>query len=293
MAHLLLAIREDNRYPDRVYSTLKLLNLLFFIVLLAVYSSMTVANEKVPGLPDMVEIPAGEFEMGCVSGIDCKKRELPVHTVTVPAFMMSKTEMTAAPWYQCVKAGACPQSEGGGAGGEQGNMPASYVSWDDVQLFIKWLNTQTSENYRLPTEAEWEYAARAGTTTPFNTGDCITAEQANFEGNAFKAANCTEEGEYRKRAMPVASFPANDFGLHDMHGNMWEWVQDCWHWSYEGAPNDGSAWFGAESECERHVMRGGAWHGSVSYMRSAYRFRFPKEAKSGGLGFRLVKPVEN
>ncbi len=240
-------------------------------------------------LPEMIEIPAGEFEMGCVSGIDCKDRELPVHTVKVPAFMMSKTEITAELWYSCVREKACPEPEG--AGGELANMPASYVSWDDVQVFIEWLNSRMGDNYRLPSEAEWEYAARAGTKTPFNTGDCINSNQANFEGNAFKAAGCTEEGEYRKQTVAVGSFPANAFGLYDMHGNVWEWVEDCWHWSYDGAPTDGSAWTGSTSECERHVMRGGAWHGSVSYMRSAYRFRFPREAKSGGIGFRLVKPL--
>jgi formylglycine-generating enzyme required for sulfatase activity len=247
------------------------------------------AADRLP-LPEMVEIPAGQFEMGCVSGIDCKARELPVHTVTIPAFMMSKTEVTEELWSMCVKAGACVDYEKPER--KEANLPASYVSWDDTQDFITWLNKVTGDNYRLPSESEWEYAARAGTQTPFNTGNCINWKQANFEGNAFKQAACTEEGEYRKQTMPVASFPANAFGLHDMHGNMWEWVADCWHWSYDEAPTDGSPWYGTDSACERHVMRGGAWHGTVSYMRSAYRFRFPREARSGGLGFRLVKPID-
>ena len=263
----------------------------FFITAFLVlnFSLVNASSEVEALLPEMVKIPAGEFEMGCVSGIDCKARELPVHTVKISGFMMSKTEITVDAWYACVRAKECPEPEGGG--GEQGNMPASYISWDDVQLFIQWINAETDEEYRLPSEAEWEYAARAGTKTPFNTGNCITTEQANFEGNAFKPAGCKEEGEYRKQAIPVASFAPNAFGLHDMHGNVWEWVEDCWHWSYEDGPADGSPWTGKASECERHVMRGGAWHGTVSYMRSAYRFRFPREAKSGGIGFRLVKPT--
>jgi formylglycine-generating enzyme required for sulfatase activity len=238
-------------------------------------------------LPELAAIPAGEFDMGCVSGIDCADREEPVHSVTIPAFLMSKTEITADLWDACVKAQACQQpydSEGN-------NRPATYTSWDDVQTFITWINTTTGENYRLPSESEWEYAARAGSVTPYNTGDCISTEQANYEGNAFKAAGCTIEGEYRDQTTPVASFSANAFGLHDMHGNMWEWVEDCWHDNYDGAPADGSAW--VAGDCERRVMRGGAWHGDVSYMRSAYRFRFSREGRSGGLGFRLAKSYEN
>lgn len=255
--------------------------------------SIAMANseqvEPIP-LPEMVVIPAGQFEMGCVSGIDCKAREKPVHLVSVERFELSATEVTMAAWQACIADQGCdymPQTDGL----DQPNMPVRYISWDDTQMFIAWLNKKTGESYRLPTESEWEYAARAGTMTPFNTGDCITAEQANYEGNAFKVAGCEVEGAYRKQAMPVASFSPNAFGLYDMHGNMWEWVQDCWHWNYDGAPADGAAWLGSASECERHVMRGGAWHGTVSYMRSAYRFRFPREGRSGGLGFRLARSL--
>ncbi len=258
---------------------------------LAGFSNAVFAVDLQSVLPEMVTIPAGEYEMGCVSGMACKGRELPVHKVTIPAFKLAKTEVTAGLWRKCVEAKGCdyvPSDDGF----SDDNMPVRYVSWDDVNVFIEWLNEVTGGQYRLPTESEWEYAARAGTTTPFNTGSCITVEQANFEGNAYTAAGCDVEGEYIKRAVPVASYPANAFGLHDMHGNMWEWMADCWHWNYEGAPNDGSAWMGTDSACERHVMRGGAWHGAVSYMRSAYRFRFPKEARSGGLGFRLAHDIQ-
>ncbi len=241
-------------------------------------------------LPDMITIPAGQFEMGCVSGIDCNAREQPVHTVTISGFQLSSTEVTATLWAACVAAKGCdyaPEDNGW----IDPNMPVRYVSWDDVQVFIAWLNAETNSHYRLPSEAEWEYAARAGTTTPFNTGNCITDQQANFEGNAFKAAGCEHAGENRKKVLPVASFPANAFGLYDMHGNVWEWVEDCWHQNYDGAPSDGRVWPGTVGECERHTMRGGTWHGTVSYMRSAYRFRYPREIRTGGLGFRLARSL--
>jgi len=241
-------------------------------------------------LPEMIDIPAGSFEMGCVSGIDCKAREKPVHMVVIPAFQMAKTEVTAELWAACVAAKGCSYEPETNGWIEPG-MPVRYISWDDVQVFIAWLNAETNSHYRLPSEAEWEYAARAGTVTPFNTGHCITDQQANFEGNAFKAAECYQEGKNRKKVLPVASFPPNAFGLHDMHGNVWEWVEDCWHQNYDNAPTDGSAWQGADSECERHTMRGGTWHGAVSYMRSAYRFRYPKEIRTGGLGFRLARSI--
>ena len=239
-------------------------------------------------LPEMVDIPAGQFKMGCVSGIDCKPREKPVHNVRISSFQMAKTEVTAELWAACVDAKGCTHIPDNN-GWVEPNMPVRYVSWDDLQIFLTWLNSETGSNYRLPSEAEWEYAARAGTATPFHTGPCITPEQANSEGNIFLGAGCEHQTENRKRALPVASFEANAFGLHDMHGNVWEWVQDCWHFNYDGAPADGSAWTGSGSQCERHVMRGGTWHGSVSYMRSAYRFRYPREIRTGGLGFRLAR----
>ena len=260
---------------------------LFFLVFITKLS----AAEVDALIPTMIDIPAGSYQMGCVSEIDCKPRETPVHHVEIAAFKLGKTEVTAALWAKCVELKGCdymPANDGL----TDPNMPVRYVSWDDIQVFLTWLNKTTGKQYRLPSESEWEYAARAGTETPFSTGNCIDISQANFEGNAFKIAGCNQEGENIKQAVPVASYPANAFGLHDMHGNMWEWVADCWHRDYEGAPSDGSPWFGKESECERHVMRGGAWHGSVSYMRSAYRFRFPKEARSGGLGFRLALDVD-
>jgi formylglycine-generating enzyme required for sulfatase activity len=275
----------------KIYFPIKNITKILFLYMLVVFPVAQNVNAEQHlnfTLPDMIDIPAGEFEMGCVSTIDCKPREKPVHKVIVPAFQMAKTEVTAELWAACVKAKGCSHEPENNGWTELG-MPVRYVSWDDVQVFITWLNSATGDHYRLPSEAEWEYAARAGTETPFNTGMCITDQQANFEGNAFKAAGCSQEGKNRKRVVAVASFSANAFGLHDMHGNVWEWTDDCWHQNYDDAPTDGSVWSGSASECERHTMRGGTWHGAVDYMRSAYRFRYPREIRTGGLGFRLAR----
>lgn len=269
---------------------MKIRKLLLLSVLLGFQMIQTAqAEQALQGvLPEMIAIPAGQFEMGCVSGISCKDREEPVHTVTIKAFELAKTEVTAALWAACVKAKGCdyvPEDNGF----TDSNIPVRYVSWDDVKVFLSWLNTETNSNYRLPTEAEWEYAARAGTKTPFSTGNCISDQQANSEANTFIDGGCNQKGENRKKVLPVASFPPNPFGLYDMHGNVWEWVEDCWHQDYDDAPTDGSAWLGTAGNCQYHVMRGGTWHGMVSYMRSAYRFRYPQQTRTGGLGFRLAR----
>jgi formylglycine-generating enzyme required for sulfatase activity len=132
------------------------------------------------------------------------------------------------------------------------------VSWDDARAYADWLSDQTGQRYRLPTEAEWEYAARAGTTTPFWTGDCIHTDQANYDGNYDYNGCGAKTGVHRGQTVPAGSLPANAFGLHEIAGNVWEWVEDCWHSSYAGAPTDGSAWVEADGgECSR-VVRGGS-----------------------------------
>ena len=128
----------------------------------------------------------------------------------------------------------------GDEGWGRGHRPVINVSWDDAQAYVAWLSQRTGKPYRLPSEAEWEYACRAGTTTPFYFGPTISTDQANYHGNYTYGSG--QEGVYRKQTVPVGSFPANAFGLHDMHGNVWEWCADVWHDSYEGAPVDGSAW---------------------------------------------------
>ena len=226
----------------------------------------------------MVSIPAGEFRMG--SGArDAEDREKPVHRVAVPAFKLGKYEVTFAQWDACVADGGCngysPDDDGWG----RGNRPVFVVSWDDVQSFIDWLNGRTGGNYRLPSEAEWEYAARAGSTTKYSWGDDI--------GNNL--ANCVRWycGDRWDYTAPVGSFPANAWGLHDMHGNVSEWVQDCWNDSYEGAPTDGSAW--TSGDCSWRVFRGGSWGDYAGNLRSAYRIWSFRTSRYFVNGFRLAQ----
>ena len=150
------------------------------------------------------------------------------------------------------------------------------------------MSSRTGERYRLLSEAEWEYVARAGTTTPFHTGQTISAELANY--NAALTYGAGDAGSYRQRTVPAGSFPPNDFGLHDIHGNVWEWVEDCWNGSYDGAPRDGSAW--GSVQCGRRVVRGGAWYYGPRLLRSAYRsWNFAGNRSSVFSGIRVARTL--
>ena len=151
--------------------------------------------------------------------------------------------------------------------------------------FCEKLSELTGRTYRLPSEAEWEYACRAETTTPFHFGPTITTDLANYDGN-YTYGN-GPKGTYRQQTTDVGSFPPNAFGLYDMHGNVWERCQDVWHENYEGAPTDGSAWLEGGDQSWR-VLRGGSWFGSPDVCRSANRFRFPRDDILGNVGFRVV-----
>ena len=227
---------------------------------------------------EMVSISGGSFRMEYFhgDGLDDKKR---VRTVTVPAFRLGRHEVTFAQWDACVADGGCGVHPSDDRGWGRGDRPVINVSWDDVQFFIDWLNRKTGGNYRLPSEAEWEYAARAGAKTKYSWGDDIGNNRANCRG-------CGSQWD-DKRTAPVGSFPANAWGLHDMHGNVWEWVQDCWHDGYEGAPTDGSAW--TSGDCDWRMVRGGSWHYGPWYLRSANRGRGDRSNRSYNIGFRLAQ----
>jgi len=237
--------------------------------------------------PTMVWIPAGTFTQG--SPTDEPERdsdEGPQRTVNVPAFAMGRTEVTFDQWDACFADGGCshnPDDEGWG----RGDRPVINVRWNDAQEYVTWLSNKTGEDYRLPSESEWEYATRADTTGRFNTGDCITTDQANFDGN-FPAQGCPT-GVYRQQTLPVASFAPNAFGLYDTHGNVWEWVQDCWNGSYDGAPTDGSAWM--TGDCSLAVLRGGSWFGLGRILRSAYRTTDGRGTRYLSYGFRVARSV--
>ncbi|BDX06376.1 SUMF1/EgtB/PvdO family nonheme iron enzyme [Planctobacterium marinum] len=221
-------------------------------------------------MDSMVTIPGGSFMMG--------SNKKPVHRVSIKPFRLMETEVTWAMYQPCIDAGVCPEAKDGGWG--KGNRPVINVSWNDItQKYIPWLKQQTGQTFRLPTEAEWEYAARAGTTTKYSWGDNIGRNKANCDG-------CGSQWDNSKTA-PVKSFQPNAFGLYDMHGNVLEWVQDCWNDSYSGAPGDGSAWM--QGDCDRAVLRGGSWNNNLLYVRSAYREVYLRSSRHNSYGFRLAQ----
>jgi len=216
---------------------------------------------------ELVPIPAGSYVMGDDSSGESDDK--PAHEVRIHAFKMMKYEVTQA-LYRSVM-GKNPSYF------KADDLPVESVSWLDVQSFIKQLNLKTGQSFRLPTEAEWEYAARAGHSGRYG-----------WHGGADKAYlyNWFGEGSSEK-THPVGQKRASDFGLHDMHGNVWEWVEDCWKGSYTDAPDDGRAW--RSGECTKRVLRGGSWDNDVNYLRSAYRTWFSRSSRYDTLGFRLVQ----
>ena len=205
--------------------------------------------------------------------------EGPQRKVTIAnAFAVGKYEVTFAEWDACVAAGGC-KTKPGDAGWGRGNQPVINVSWNDAQDYVKWLKEKTKKDYRLLTEAEWEYVARAGSTTAYWWGDAVGRGNANCSG-------CGSQWD-GKQAAPVGSFAANRFGLYDTAGNVWEWVEDCYHGTYDGAPKDGSAWKDS-ADCDR-VLRGGSWNYDPRVVRSANRVRYGPVVRDGILGFRVAR----
>ena len=242
-----------------------------------------------PECPEMVVVPAGEFMMGSPeSEEDHSSAEGPQRTVKIAKpFAVGKFEVTFAEWDACVAGGGCKHKPGD-LGWGRDKPPVINVSWDDVtKEYLPWLSKKTGKTYRLLTEAEWEYAARARTTTPFSIGGTITPDQANFDGNYTYGGS--SKGEFRQKTIAVGSFKANAFALADMHGNVWEWVEDCWNDSYTGAPIDGTAWtFG---DCSRRVLRGGAWTSVPRFLRSAFRLRSAPDFRGNDFGFRVARTL--
>ena len=233
--------------------------------------------------PAMVVLPTGRFRMGSPSGEAGRDSdEGPVRMVNISQrIAMGRYEVTFAEYDRFVAAtsGRRPGDRGWG----RGSRPVINVSQEDAQAYATWLSAQTGKTYRLPTEAEWEYAARAGTTTTYSWGNKIGRNRANCDG-------CGSEWDDEQTA-PVGRFAANGFGLFDMHGNVWEWVEDCWHGNYEGAPTDGSAWTSGCVSDVRAVVRGGSWADDPRRLRAANRYWLRPSARSSGLGFRLVQDL--
>jgi formylglycine-generating enzyme required for sulfatase activity len=242
-------------------------------------------RECAKNCPKMIVIPAGSFRMGSPAtegGRD--DDEGPQHEVVLPrSFAVSEFDVTFDDWDTCAGLGGCPQEgRADDRGFGRGTQPVIYVSWGDAQAYVRWLSRMTGKKYRLLTEAEWEYAARAGSTTAYFWGEEIGKNNANCNG-------CGSQWDNRQTS-PVGSFKPNDFGLYDMVGNVWQWVEDCNHDNYSGAPADGSAW--TSGDCRVHVVRGGAWFfNGPGALRSANRNRDTTDFRDGGLGFRVARTL--
>lgn len=241
--------------------------------------------------PKMTVIKGGAFMMGSPkSEFGRVAAEGPQHKAQIKTFELGIYEVTFAEYDHFVKATKRknPDDENWG----RGNRPVIYVSWKDATAYASWLSEQAGNAYRLPTEAEWEYAARAGTNTAFSAGDCIHTDQANYDGN-YDYNNCgAKTGVYRKKTLVVDELAPNPWGLQHMHGNVYEWTQDCWHENYQAAPVDGSAWRdGQEGDCSRAVLRGGGWSGKTKNLRSAFRARKTTDGTYSTVGFRLARTL--
>ena len=230
-----------------------------------------------PSCEELVVIPPGDFQMGSTEN----PAEGPQHHVSIPRpFAVGRREVTFAEWDECVAGGSCKYSPSDHGWG-RGDRPVIDVSWDDARDFVAWLTKKTGQPYRLLSEAEWEYSARAGAVTAYWWGRDIGSGRAN----------CLEcGGAAAHQTAPAGSFRPNAFGLYDTSGNAAEWVQDCWNASYRGAPSDGSAW--TAGDCTLHVLRGGSFASKAAAVRSAARFRYDEDVRYYANGFRVARDLK-
>jgi formylglycine-generating enzyme required for sulfatase activity len=236
---------------------------------------------------DMILIPGGTFLMGSPEDEpERHDREGPHHPVTVPTFLLGRYPVTQMQWFVVAQLPQINQNLKPTPSTFKGNnRPVESVSWWQAVEFCDRLSVYSGREYRLPSEAEWEYACRAGTTTPFHVGETITTDLANYHGNSTYGRG--SRGEYRQQTTDVGSFPPNPFGLCDMHGNVWEWCLDHWHENYQGAPEDGSAWLSQDQNSFR-VLRGGSWNIYPRYCRSATRNGYYPDNDINYIGIRVV-----
>jgi len=230
---------------------------------------------EAPWCPEMVVLPAGTFMMGSSeTDEEADDDERPQHRVTIGTrFAVGRYPVTFAEYDRFAEETGSDKPEDMGRGRDR--RPVINVSWENAQAYSDWLSKETGETYRLLSEAEWEYACRAGTETNYSFGDTIIEKQANFDR---KVGKTTE----------VGSYPANPWGPHDMHGNVWEWVEDVWHDDYKGAPSNGSAWMEG-GDVDRRVLRGGSWGNRSRFLRSANRLRDDPGNRIAIIGFRVAR----
>ncbi|MDE2652574.1 MAG: formylglycine-generating enzyme family protein [Gemmatimonadota bacterium] len=255
--------------------------------------------------PLMVVVPAGSFMMGSPSDEEGRYRlEGPQHEVTIGSpLAVGVYEVTFEEWDACVTAGGCGGHRPGDEGWGRGRRPVINVSWEDAQAYVQWLSRETGEEYRLLSEAEWEYAARAGTDTPrYWSGEPEHCRHANgldqdlartSEGrawmNEYNRLNPAQCADGHEKSAPAGSYPPNAFGLHDVMGNVNEWTQDCWNNSYSDAPDDGSAWM--SGDCSSRSLRGGGWLGGARVLRSAFRIGYPAGNRYFLIGLRVARSM--
>ncbi|MBW4554394.1 MAG: SUMF1/EgtB/PvdO family nonheme iron enzyme [Trichormus sp. ATA11-4-KO1] len=230
---------------------------------------------------EMVQIPGGTFTMGSPEEEAGRfDNESPQRQVRVPGFFMGRYAVIQEQWQAVM--GTNPAHFKGN------RRPVEQVSWDDAVEFCEKLSQKTGKTYRLPSEAEWEYACRAGTNTPFYFGETINTDLVNYDGN-FPYGSAPK-GEYRQQTTDVGKFPPNSFGLYDIHGNVWQWCQDVYNENYQGAPTDGSAWLNGK-EKNINVLRGGSWVNGARYCRSPFRVKYACANSPYYVGFRVVAVV--
>ncbi len=251
--------------------------------------------QDAPFAPEMIVVPPGRFMMGSPHGEErwdnYDGREEPMHKVTIDyRLAVSRFPVTFADWDMASKLGG-PDYRPGDEDWGRGQRPVIKVSWDDAMAYCAWLQEKTGQHYRLLSEAEWEYVCRAGTDTPFWWGKEISTQQANYDGNYTYGDGDGDglRGEYRSKTLPVESFDPNPWGLHQVHGNVWEWCADAWHKNYNGAPDDGSVWEGGDTSFR--VVRGGSWSLIPQFLRSAFRFRVDSDYRNANVGFRVSRTL--
>ena len=251
-------------------------------------------QEKAPGrrfrdcaeCPELVVVPAGLYRMGSPSGEEGRlyDDEETVHRVRIAQpIAVGAYEVTFAEWDACRRGGGCTHNPNDFGGG-RGTLPVIEVSWEDAQGYVRWLSRKTGERYRLLSESEWEYVARAGTVTRFWWGNAVGRGRASCNGCG---------GRWDETRAPVGSFSPNAFGVHDVHGNVFEWVEDCWHKTYAGAPSDGRAWLeGGGGNCSGRVLRGGSWYTKPRFLRSAARLWDRAGHRNSNIGFRVARTLD-
>jgi formylglycine-generating enzyme required for sulfatase activity len=239
--------------------------------------------------PEMIVVPAGSFTKGSPSNEPERDgdREAQVLVKMSKPFAVGKYAVTFEEWDACVADGGCGAYRPSDVGLGRGRRPVVNVSWDDAQRYVSWMSSKTGKSYRLLSDAEREYVTRAGTTTPFWWGSSIGPQQANYDGSyAYDGGG---RGEYRKKTTPVDAFEPNAWGLYQVHGNVWEWTQDCWNDGNSGSAGDGGA--RVDGDCNSRVIRGGSWDSKPQYLRSAVRVRSPAANRDDIIGFRVARTL--